>query len=124
MYATHMSSLPLATLAVNHRQTSRHLLFDINGLCGRYDKQSGRGAEVHVQCEEVQQFAFAGVHIVSPRLLGMFTETGAFSIIETYLRLAGAGERIEKYDMGSCLWLDIGTPERLARAREWAERQR
>jgi N-acetyl-alpha-D-muramate 1-phosphate uridylyltransferase len=121
MLADHVQSRAVATLAVNHRQTSRYLLFDGVGLCGRYDKRSGRGAEVHTDCENVNQFAFAGVHIMAPRLLDMITETGAFSIIDVYLRLASQGERIVSYDMGACLWMDIGTPERLARARAWAE---
>ena len=123
MYAAHLSARALATLAVNHRQTSRYLLFDGSGLCGRYDKQSGRGAEVHTDCENVSQFAFAGVHVMSPEILSLMTERGTFSIIEVYLRLAGQGHRIEAYDMGACTWLDIGTPERLAKARAWAERQ-
>jgi NDP-sugar pyrophosphorylase family protein len=122
MYRTHVGSGALATLAVNHRQTSRYLLFDGQELCGRYDKRSGRGAEVHTNCENVSQFAFAGVHIVSPELLGLITETGTFSIIDVYLRLASEGQRILSYDMGACTWLDIGTPERLAKARAWADK--
>lgn len=122
MYGAHVASGALATLAVNHRQTSRYLLFDGQGLCGRYDKRTGHGAEVHTDCDNVSQFAFAGVHVISPALFGMFRERGTFSIVDVYLRLAGQGERIMAYDMGSCLWLDIGTPERLAKARAWAER--
>jgi NDP-sugar pyrophosphorylase family protein len=123
MYAAHRASHAIATLAVNHRQTSRYLLFDGQGLCGRYDKRSGHGAEVHSDCENVSQFAFAGVHIISPELFGLMTERGTFSIIDVYLRLAGMGEKIVSYDMGSCVWLDVGTPERLAKARAWADRQ-
>jgi NDP-sugar pyrophosphorylase family protein len=123
MYAAHRSSRALATLAVNHRVTSRYLLFDGQGLCGRYDKRSGHGAEVHSDCENVSEFAFSGVHIISPELFGLITERGTFSIIDVYLRLAGQGHRILSYDMGPCVWLDIGTPERLQKAREWADRQ-
>jgi NDP-sugar pyrophosphorylase family protein len=120
MYAAHLASQALATLAVNNRQTSRYLLFDEHGLCGRYDKRSGRGAEMHAHGDNVVPFAFAGVHVVSPALLPLITETGAFSIIDTYLRLAGDGAVISAYDMGPCLWLDVGTPERLEAARAWA----
>lgn len=122
MYGAHVNSGACATLAVNHRQTSRYLLFDGQVLCGRYDKRSGRGAEVHTDCENVSQFAFAGVHIISPELLGMITEMGTFSIIDVYLRLSGQGRLIMSYDMGACAWLDIGTPDRLAKARAWAEK--
>lgn len=123
MLSFHNSAKPLATLAVNHRQTSRYLLFDGQGLCGRFDRRTGHGAEVHTDCENVSQYAFAGVHIISPALLDEITERGTFSIIDVYLRLAGEGKRILAYDMGSCLWLDVGTPERLAKARAWAEKE-
>ncbi|MEO5509245.1 MAG: sugar phosphate nucleotidyltransferase [Longimicrobiales bacterium] len=121
LYASHVESGALATLAVNHRDTSRYLLFNGVSLCGRYDKQSGHGAEVHSDCDNFSQFAFAGVHVISPPLLGMITERGMFSIIDVYLRLAAEGHPIVGYDMGSCTWLDVGTPERLARARAWAD---
>jgi N-acetyl-alpha-D-muramate 1-phosphate uridylyltransferase len=121
MYATHMETRALATLAVNHRETSRYLLFNGISLCVRYDRQSGHGAEVHSDCDSFSQFAFAGVHVISPSLLGMITERGSFSIIDVYLRLAAEGKPIMGYDMGGCLWMDVGTPERLARARAWAD---
>jgi NDP-sugar pyrophosphorylase family protein len=121
MYGTHNATRALATLAVNHRKATRYLLFDGTGLCGRYDTRRGHGAEVHTDCESITQLAFAGVHVISPAFLDMMTETGTFSIIDTYLRLAGRGEAIISYDIGAAMWMDIGTPERLEAARAWAE---
>lgn len=117
MYSAHVHNGALATLAVNRRQTSRHLLFDEAGLCGRMES-GGRGrAEVHTDCLDPVPFAFAGIHVVSRALLDMITETGAFSIIDLYLRLASEGRPIARYDMGGARWLEIGNPERLAEAR-------
>lgn len=116
MYTAHVHSGALATLAVNRRPTSRQLLFDERGLCGRINKGGG-GAEVHTDCGDPVPFAFAGIHVISPALLDMITETGAFSIIDMYLRLASAGRSIARYDMGGARWLEIGNPERLAEAR-------
>ena len=123
MYRRHQQSGALVTLACNQRETSRFLLFDNEaGLCGRYDKRLGRGAELYTDCETFRPWAFAGVHVVSPPFLDLITETGKFSIMDSYMRLTGLGCRIELFDIGSTLWLEMGTPERLAAARAWAER--
>ena len=45
-----------------------------------------------------------------------FTEQGAFSIIEPYLRLASLGRRILPFRVGGCLWIDVGRPADLERA--------
>ena len=44
------------------------------------------------------------------------TEEGAFSIIDTYLRLAGEGENIVAFRADGAYWLDLGTMESLTRA--------
>lgn len=116
MYSAHVESGALATLAVNRRQTRRYLLFDDGSLCGRMGG-SGGGAEVHTDCSDPVPFAFAGIHVISPALLDMITETGAFSIIDLYLRLVSEGRPIGKYDMGGARWMEIGNPDRLAEAR-------
>lgn len=117
MYTAHVHSGALATLAVNRRNSSRYLLFDDGVLCGRMDARGGGGAEVHTDCADPVPFAFAGIHVVSPALLDLIIETGAFSIIDLYLRLASEGRPIGRYDMGGAEWLEIGNPERLAEAR-------
>lgn len=117
MYTAHVNTGALATLAVSRRQTSRHLLFDDAGLCGRMDSGAGGRAEVHTDCLDPVPFAFAGIQVVSPALLDMIAETGAFSIIDVYLRLASEGRPIVRFDMGGARWLEIGNPERLAEAR-------
>ena len=117
MYTAHVHSGALATLAVSRRDTSRYLLFDERGLCGRMHGQSGGPAEVHADCADPVPFAFAGIHVLSAALLDMITETGAFSIIDTYLRLASQGRPIARFDIGGARWLEIGNPERLAAAR-------
>lgn len=117
MYRAHSLTGALATLAVNERETSRYLVFDDQGLCGRFDRRGGSVAEAHAVCGDVRHFAFAGVHVISPALLDRITEQGAFSIIDLYLRLAREGARILPYSIGDALWLEIGSPERLEAAR-------
>lgn len=117
LYAQHVASGALATLAVNQRSSSRLLLFSEGCLCGRLDRRGVARAELHAPFGDiVEALAFAGVHVISPALPGLLSERGAFSIIDAYLRLAGAGHGIAPYDIGDALWLEIGNPERLAAA--------
>jgi NDP-sugar pyrophosphorylase family protein len=46
------------------------------------------------------------------------SEEGAFSIVQSYLRLAGEGERIVAYRADGDAWRDLGKPESVARAAE------
>jgi NDP-sugar pyrophosphorylase family protein len=65
-----------------------------------------------------QALAFSGVHVISPRFLSMMTGQGAFSIIETYLRLAAAGEKILAFRADDSYWRDLGKVENLAQAED------
>ncbi|HYL83477.1 MAG TPA: nucleotidyltransferase family protein [Candidatus Angelobacter sp.] len=60
--------------------------------------------------------AFSGIHVISPRLLPLITETGVFSIIDTYLRLAAQGERILAFRADEYYWRDLGRPSDLTQA--------
>jgi NDP-sugar pyrophosphorylase family protein len=118
MIQSHNEDRALATLAVQDRKTSRYLLFDDDSqLCGRRTGKDG-GTEVVRPLPNPKQLAFSGIHVISPRLLNMITENGAFSIISTYLRLAGAGERIRGFRADEYYWRDLGTPENVAQAAE------
>ena len=60
--------------------------------------------------------AFSGIHVISPRLLPLITESGVFSIIDTYLRLAASNEKISAFRADSFYWRDLGRPEDLTQA--------
>src|SRR5215468_4187953 len=112
----HKRSGALATLAVQKRTSSRQLLFDANGLlCGR---RTGSDAadETVVAANLMEPLAFAGIHAIAPRFLHLMTEVGVFSIIDTYLRLAQAGEDIRAFPANQYYWRDLGRPESLQRA--------
>ena len=93
MVEFHRSSRALATLAVQDRETSRYLLFnDADELCGRRAGRDGAVESVRAASQTAAR-AFSGVHVISPRVLGMLSEAGAFSIVTSYLRLAGRARR-------------------------------
>jgi NDP-sugar pyrophosphorylase family protein len=120
MVEFHRERNALATLAVQERETSRYLLFDEPGrLCGRLSGQD-QPAEFVQSSEEllVQALAFSGIHVISPRIFSMMTEEGAFSIIPSYLRLAGDGENILAFRADEYYWRDLGRPENVAQAEQ------
>ncbi len=118
MVEFHKEQRALATLAVRDRETSRYLLFDSDlRLCGRRAGRDGQPEMVRPE-PNAYALAFSGIHVISPRLLSMLEEDGAFSIITSYLRLAKQGERISAFRADEYYWRDMGTPENVARAAE------
>jgi NDP-sugar pyrophosphorylase family protein len=133
MVAFHRQHNALATLAVQHRQTSRPLLFGAQGqLCGRATKDIppppkslgapgpsllGTGDTTNAgDTGPGTALAFSGIHVVSPRIFPKLEEEGAFSIINAYIRLANQGESILAYRTEGAYWRDLGRPENLAEA--------
>ena len=112
---------PLATLAVMERDTSRHLLFDDDGLLGWANLDTGQERRVREATGDLRRHAFSGVHVVSARVLDLFTETGAFPIFGPYLRMVAGGERILPHRVDEHRWIDIGTHDDLELARKWVE---
>ncbi len=118
MLQFHAENQALATLAVQDRETTRYLLFDEElRLCGRRTG-SDQKSEIVRPSRQVQALAFSGIHVISPRLLPMMSEEGAFSIIDTYLRIAGQGEKIAAFRADEYYWRDLGRPENVTQAAE------
>jgi NDP-sugar pyrophosphorylase family protein len=123
MVQFHRRNQALATLAVQERDTSRYLLFDERGqLCGRRMRRDQPQGIVRPS-REAQAMAFCGVHVVSPRLLAMMIEGGVFSIVTSYLRLAGEGAGIFAFRADRYYWRDLGRPENLTQAAEDVKQQ-
>ena len=116
MVRSHSETQALATLAAQDREASRYLLFDQQlQLCGRRAGRDSK-AEVVGSPEKVQELAFSGIHVISPRFLGMMIEEGVFSIISAYLRLAGQNEKILGFRADEYYWRDLGRPENVKQA--------
>ena len=116
MAGAHRKNAALVTLAVQARTASRQLLFDGEGrLCGRR-AGGAKPDEVGSPSDALDPLAFCGIHVISPRLLQLMTEQGAFSIIDCYLRLAAQGEAIRAFRADQYYWRDLGKPEQLQQA--------
>ena len=68
------------------------------------------------RAKNARRSAFSGIHVISPRLLTLMKEEGVFSIIDTYLRLAGSGEKIIAFRADDYYWRDLGKPADLQQA--------
>jgi NDP-sugar pyrophosphorylase family protein len=116
MVQFHSERKALATLAMQDRETSRYLLFDEQlQLCGRRSGGDRADEIVRPSCA-MQALAFSGMHVISPRLFAIMMEEGIFSIIDSYLRLAGQGEKILAFRADDYYWRDLGKKEDLAQA--------
>lgn len=112
LYAAHLASGALATLAVRDRPSKRHLLFN---AAMRLKGRAGAGEQ-----PGLRPFAFSGIQVISPGIFPEISETGIFSITGVYLRLAAAGEKINGFEDHSPFWCDIGDLERLEAVRRRA----
>jgi len=123
MVQSHRQNKALATLAVQERETSRYLLFDEQlQLCGR---RAGRDQKPEIvrPSARTQALAFSGIHVISTRLLTEMTEEDVFSIITSYLRLAGQGESIAAFRADEYYWRDLGKPADLQQAAQDLEQK-
>jgi len=122
MLQFHTQRHAVATLAVQSRLSSRQLLFNNNlQLIARESGTANPGCApgavpTQPSSEQLHALAFSGIHILSPRLLPLITETGAFSIIDTYLRLASQGQKILAFRHDHSYWRDLGKPADLTQA--------
>ncbi len=126
MMRFHLEHDALATLAVQDRNTARPLIFAVNGqFLGRQNKMHADAGARAIDSGQDPSIppvprprvsAFSGIHIVSPRIFAKIPEDGAFSIIDSYIRLASQGERIVAFPADTYYWRDLGTPANVAHA--------
>jgi NDP-sugar pyrophosphorylase family protein len=118
MVEDHKKNNALATLAVQERKTSRYLLFnDQLQLCGRRLVKEEK-TEIVRPSANISELAFAGIHVISPRIFPLLKEDSIFSIIPAYLRLAAQGENIQAFRADEYYWRDLGKPENIRQAEQ------
>lgn len=115
LQAFHQEKKGLATMVVRRRVTDRYLLFNEEmELSGWRNVKTGEEILARKGCS-LSELAFSGIQIVEPGIFDKITESGKFSVIHLYLRLAQQ-ELIYGYHDTSDLWMDLGKPEQLAEA--------
>ena len=113
----------LATVVVSKRDTSRYLLFDSDmRMQGWTNIHSGEVKPQDLDTTTLQRAAFAGIHVVSPRIFApLHTMPDKFSIIDFYLQ-AMNNHRIIGYTPPGFAMLDVGKVDSLAPAEEFVKR--
>ena len=115
MIEFHHSSGALATLGVRKRSSSRYLYFDgNNSLCGWENTRTAEKVMVRTT-DKINQFAFSGIQVVDPLIFSHIKQTGRFSIIDVYLKIASM-HKIQAFDHSESLWVDVGKPDSLETA--------
>jgi NDP-sugar pyrophosphorylase family protein len=79
------------------------------------DDVKGVRREARPPVGAVFERAFCGVHVIDPSSWTI-TESGVFSILDPYLRLASEGAILRPFSADGCRWIDVGRPADLARA--------
>jgi N-acetyl-alpha-D-muramate 1-phosphate uridylyltransferase len=112
LYNFHLHRNPLVTLAVKHRPSSREFLFDPAWrLCGWHNNVTGETRWVK-EITNPLKIAFSTIHVIDPGLFDLVTESGVFSLIDLYLRLAKENV-ILGFKHNETEWFEFGRIENL-----------
>lgn len=113
----HNNNNGLATLSVRNRQTDRYLIFNPEMLLSGWRNMKTGEEKLSRTGENLKDFANSGIQIIRPEIFPLITESGKFSLIQLYLRLAKS-EEIYGYLDTSDLWMDLGKPDQLIEAQK------
>lgn len=119
LIAAHSEADSAATLLVSKRNSTRALLFSPEGnLTAWTNKTTGEVKSPYsdIDISNLNEFAFSGIHIFSPRLFKYFgAYPEKFSIIDFYLNTC-KDEKIKAYTQEGLQLLDVGKLDSLEKA--------
>ena len=109
----HKKTNSMATLCVRKRKSGRGLLFNKNmQLTGWTNVEEHEFKWVNDDHDNYNMYAFSGVYMIAPEFVDLITQTGNFSIIDTWLEIA-ENNKISGYIDKSDTWHDLGTIEKI-----------
>ncbi|HCY00839.1 MAG TPA: hypothetical protein DG754_11935 [Bacteroidales bacterium] len=115
LYNHHVAKNPLVTLAVARRESTRQFLFDKDMKLVGWKNLKTNDQIIVKPDSAAEEFAFSGIHVISPSIFKLIKQRGAFSIVDTYLDLC-RNHPILGYDTTGNYLLDVGKVESLAQA--------
>lgn len=127
--SAHLQRCSQATLLVNQRQSSRALLFDVQGRMRGWWRTDGSSVRPDdIDPAELLSAAFCGVHVISPELLDEivdYAETNGkvFSIMDFYISTCSRNIYVGWTPRNLFSWYDIGRPATLEAARRRYEQR-
>jgi NDP-sugar pyrophosphorylase family protein len=124
LISNHKQNNSVATLSVQNRTASRKLLFDENNyLCQWKNTSSNEIINARTPTGNLNEWSFSGIHIISNTIFKLITETGKFSVIDLYLRLAKS-EKISAFETPHTFWFDLGQVETIDEAEKFITNRR
>lgn len=123
LYRRHCQSGALATVAVAERNTSRYLLFDTeDNLAGWTNRKTDETIWASPkQKDNVVPMAFSGIHVVNRQLTDLLPPAVPYPIIPQYIAMA-RHSNIKAYKHNAEEWMDVGKPDTLATANNFANK--
>jgi len=116
---SHLKTDALATLAVYEGTSSRKLVFDEEGiLCQWKDIKKNEIKIARESSKPLSDQSFCGIHMINTKIFELITETGAFSIIDLYLRLA-KDHKVCSYISDHSYCLDLGDLHKIKKAENY-----
>lgn len=113
----HQQKGSLATLAVQHRNSSRYFLFDEEmQLKGWENVNTGERKPVGLS-DFNTQYAFSGIQVLNQSIFSKIKREGKFSLVDVYLDSCTT-EKITGFNHTGDLLLDVGKPESLIQAEQ------
>ncbi len=106
-YNFHLKSQAIASLFVQNRKTSRYLLFDKNNQLSGWINKKTNEKIIYTEKSFYKEFAFNGIHIISPKIFNYLKKYGKFSIIPEYLKIAEK-HKILAFENKKYYWQDAG----------------
>ncbi len=110
MYSYHLEKKPLATLALNTRDTTRPLIVDEDfNIIG--NKNSSGEFRYAIPKGNVDFMGFMGIHIISSKIFENIEENGFFDIFKLYFRIIESKAdfpNIIGYKTNNIRWKDLG----------------
>ncbi|MFC2103419.1 nucleotidyltransferase family protein [Bacteroidota bacterium] len=107
----------IASLVVRKRASSRYLMLNANNvLCGWKNVNTGEEIKSN-RSENLSEFAFSGIHILSPEIFSLMPDKDRFSMIDLYLSIMNE-KKVNGYLDNDSFWLDVGDPQKIITAEE------
>ena len=113
LFDFHKEKKALISFAVSNRNASRNFLFDTqNRLCGWENKITSE-QKIVINESPLHAMAYSCVAVFEPLVFEFITQSGKFSLTDTYLKLA-PHHLIQGMDHSGDLFIDVGKPESVA----------
>lgn len=113
---THIKDNSIATLCVRKRNSTRGLLFnEKSNLVGWTNISENKIRWVNKKFDDYNTLAYSGIYMINPLFVDLISQTGKFSIINTWLDIAKS-HKIVGYIDESPTWHDLGTIEKINNA--------